>query len=473
MRAGGRRRSDRLVRERAAYRQTLAVRPGSECGGGVVLDTWQAVAYGSAYHGPDRPDDLWLPGPSRRVPLGYGSAVPRAGWPSGGAGRLARPRPQRGVRPTGASGWRASHARGPTVALRRLHERPGSLMRDDLIRQAAGRLNDGVPLAEVEDELGVEFTADELVAVGVRRCPYTRHEWSDPTPALIEERRRREQTARAEAESHHGPGENRLSQAALNVNLASLRVSRVALDVAALVGLGMVAAALYTARQTVKETHFTAGVQTLPALHQESESEPMHQTRARAAKQLLKGEESRDLDDILDFFETVAVLVRRDAVDVELAWQTLSYWIDGYATAAKRFVEEEQRATPSVWQELDGLRARFDAFEHSTGHVPDAPIDPKAFLRYESTLRRAAARDTPGAPPPVSGPASGLGPLGTGRSTGVRDGRAVPLAAYGRAECRRGRRLARPTGRSCRSAVRRAGSDRATHARARPTRARA
>src|SRR5262249_34092615 len=35
--------------------------------------------------------------------------------------------------------------------------------------------------------------------------------------------------------------------------------------------------------------------------------------------------------------------------------------------------------------------------------------------------------------------------------------------------CRGGRRLARPTGHSCRNAVRRAGSDRATHARARPT----
>jgi hypothetical protein len=65
-------------------------------------------------------------------------------------------------------------------------------------------------------------------------------------------------------------------------------------------------------RQTVNEMHFTAGVQTLLALHQEFEGEPMHRTRARAAEQLLKGAESRALEDVGDLFKAVAVPVRRD-----------------------------------------------------------------------------------------------------------------------------------------------------------------
>jgi hypothetical protein len=64
--------------------------------------------------------------------------------------------------------------------------------------------------------------------------------------------------------------------------------------------------------------HATAGVQTRMALHAEFESAAMHRTRARAAKALLRGEGSRALDDVLDFFETVAVLERRGAIDREL-----------------------------------------------------------------------------------------------------------------------------------------------------------
>ena len=119
--------------------------------------------------------------------------------------------------------------------------------------------------------------------------------------------------------------------------------------------------------------HFTAGVQTLLALHQEFESEPMHQTRARAAKALLKQMDSRALDDVLDFFETVAVLVRRDAIDDELAWQTFSYELDGYVTASRKVIEEEQGSSPAVWEELEGLRRRFDEVERRKAPPPTSP----------------------------------------------------------------------------------------------------
>jgi hypothetical protein len=153
--------------------------------------------------------------------------------------------------------------------------------------------------------------------------------------------------------------------------------------------------------------HATTGLQTLMALHQEFESAAIQQTSARAAKALLKGEDSRALDDVLDSFETVAVLERRGAIDRELAWQTFSYWIDGYAAAAKSFIAEEQEATPTVWEEIEGLRARFAAFERSKGQVSDAPTDVKAFVRYEGALRGRVVAEAPSAaagapsPPPA------------------------------------------------------------------------
>jgi len=259
--------------------------------------------------------------------------------------------------------------------------------------------------------VGKDFTADDWTTVHERLPPLVVLKQVGPSLlALIERVRSQEQAARDAAEGQRA-AETAREQTALSREQTTLAREQTALSRTNLVVVPLLAlittaigagVALYIGHRTVTEMHFTAGVQTLLALHREFESEPMHRTRARAAKQLLKdGGDSRELEDVLDFFETVAVLVRRGAIDAELAWQTFSYDLDGYLVASRPVIANEQAETNAVWDELAGLQRRFDEVERQRGHPPDEPLD-RTFLRYEAALRREPGAVNP-APPAPSG----------------------------------------------------------------------
>src|SRR5262249_42080731 len=147
----------------------------------------------------------------------------------------------------------------------------GRPMRDGLVGEAVKLLRTGVNLPEVKEGVGADFRADEWTEVqrrlGLRL-------FDVPLRALIEEQRTRELAGRAAAAERR---EAEMAGAAREQTALSRRTLIVAL-LALLVAVITTGVALYTNRQTVREMHFTAGVQTLLALHQEFESEPMHQT---------------------------------------------------------------------------------------------------------------------------------------------------------------------------------------------------
>jgi hypothetical protein len=262
-------------------------------------------------------------------------------------------------------------------------------MRDEqLIGEAVRQLRNGVSVSDVAETVGKDFTADDWTAVQGRLAPFFLRELGPSLVALIEKVRAQEQTARDEA-AQRREAETRREKTALSREQTQIsRKNLWLLPVLALVAAGV---ALYTSHQTVAEMHATAGVQTLMALHGEFESEAMRQTRARAATALLRGEDSRALKDVLDFFDTVATLERRGAIDRELAWQMFASEVDGYARAAKSIIAAER--TPAVWEEIHGLCRRFDELERRKGYRLDAPTDVKEFLRYESALHSDGTPD--------------------------------------------------------------------------------
>ena len=73
--------------------------------------------------------------------------------------------------------------------------------------------------------------------------------------------------------------------------------------------------------------------------------------RAKAAINLQNGSYS-EAEPILDFFETIALLVRRGALDKEIVWHTFYYWIDHYYAATHTHIESRQKADPLVWKDL-------------------------------------------------------------------------------------------------------------------------
>ena len=79
--------------------------------------------------------------------------------------------------------------------------------------------------------------------------------------------------------------------------------------------------------------------------------------RAKAARDLAAGEPA-EAEPILDFFETMALLLKRGALDEEMVWHTFFYWIDLYYAAAEPYIRARQARDPLFWKDLDGLATR-------------------------------------------------------------------------------------------------------------------
>ncbi len=91
----------------------------------------------------------------------------------------------------------------------------------------------------------------------------------------------------------------------------------------------------------------------------------------------------------LDFFETMALLLRRGALDREIVCHTFFYWIDHYYQAAKPAIDQRQLADPLVWKDLilfvANLR-KYQTSQYGTGtYTPPDPEDIAAFLAEELT----------------------------------------------------------------------------------------
>ncbi len=76
--------------------------------------------------------------------------------------------------------------------------------------------------------------------------------------------------------------------------------------------------------------------------------------RIKASRDLLAGN-TLEAEPILDFFETMALLLRRGALDKEIVRHTFFYWIDRYYQATEATIAARQKADPLVWKDLTGL----------------------------------------------------------------------------------------------------------------------
>jgi hypothetical protein len=73
--------------------------------------------------------------------------------------------------------------------------------------------------------------------------------------------------------------------------------------------------------------------------------------RAKACRDLAEGH-PLEAEPILDFFETMALLLRRGALDAEMVWHTFFYWIDNYYSALQPYIADRQKTDPLVWQDF-------------------------------------------------------------------------------------------------------------------------
>jgi hypothetical protein len=78
--------------------------------------------------------------------------------------------------------------------------------------------------------------------------------------------------------------------------------------------------------------------------------------RALAAQNNLNDRDDyREMEDILDFFETIAMLTRKRALDLYMVWHTFDYWIERYFAIAAPYIRARQVSEPGVWEDLNWL----------------------------------------------------------------------------------------------------------------------
>src|SRR5712692_910795 len=122
--------------------------------------------------------------------------------------------------------------------------------------------------------------------------------------------------------------------------------------------------ALVVGYRQLKEFHAEAQVQHLLALDQKFDQQPMLTYRRVLAEKRLKNEENPDeLYPLLDFFETVGLLVRRGYLDESDVWSTFSYSVLILNADARQIIEQEQREDPTTYADFSSLVERLQRIE--------------------------------------------------------------------------------------------------------------
>jgi len=127
-----------------------------------------------------------------------------------------------------------------------------------------------------------------------------------------------------------------------------------------------VVVSIFALAMNVKHNRFSMGVNLLKGLHDEFESDEMKKVRARAATSLQHAASSidSDIDHIIDFFEGMALLERRGAIDAELIWHSFYYWFTCYYDLTIEYRAFARRSDPTQWEDIERLSQRMIQQQH-------------------------------------------------------------------------------------------------------------
>jgi hypothetical protein len=124
--------------------------------------------------------------------------------------------------------------------------------------------------------------------------------------------------------------------------------------------------ALVYASMQIREAHDEAQVQHLLSLENEYRSEPMATYRKVCAQKRLAGVEEPDEEiEILNFFETVALLANRGYLNDTDVWETFSLEIFSLYGDDREDIEQDRKSDPADYANLALLIPRLEAIEES------------------------------------------------------------------------------------------------------------
>ncbi|MBI1818662.1 MAG: hypothetical protein HYR72_27070 [Deltaproteobacteria bacterium] len=170
------------------------------------------------------------------------------------------------------------------------------------------------------------------------------------------------------------------------------RRTRCRIDWSAVAALAAVAGVLLAAwqlREAARSTQFTAALESIYRLNKEWDD--LADNRAAAATALLAGipiTRNNHIENALDFFDFLGLMVKRGYLDDEMAWHEFYYSAHPYWVATREYVRQQRTAAnePALWEDFDDLVPRLvDVEARHRGHPVTqlSRADADAFLKSE------------------------------------------------------------------------------------------
>ncbi len=152
-------------------------------------------------------------------------------------------------------------------------------------------------------------------------------------------------------------------------------------------------------------------------------SDDMADARSSAAASLLDGRPGRDVEVVLDFFDQIALLVNRQALDEEMVWYQFYWPMANYWAASQDYVHGVERDDPLRWEQLGRVMPRLAAIEarrrkHSAEQAVPTAAQVKDFLTSESESGECEEGDDDAHKTPAGGRLF-YGPLPVGSLSGA------------------------------------------------------
>jgi len=131
-----------------------------------------------------------------------------------------------------------------------------------------------------------------------------------------------------------------------------------------------------------QRSRFAATLDTLWRLDADWNSMGMQDARSAAATALLAGDTTREIDIVLDFFDEVALLLQRGAVDEELVWYEFYRPMANYWYASQKYMSKERADGSEPWEHLAVVIPRLLDIESQRHHrSPDEAMPTMTQLR--------------------------------------------------------------------------------------------
>jgi hypothetical protein len=130
-----------------------------------------------------------------------------------------------------------------------------------------------------------------------------------------------------------------------------------------------------------KRYRIAQSVELLLKLEDRFDNDEFRKIRKRAAKKLLKGD-LYSAGKILDFFETIGLLLERGVLDKDMVWSSFDYWIRAYTQAADAHIKRVQNQDPTTWTYVCSLRKSMDEVQMKFGKTQFPPLTTKEIKEF-------------------------------------------------------------------------------------------